>query len=155
MGDRKCPKCGGFVPAGNANCNHCGHKMFMFGGSSLYVGSSKNANKLDSKENPFSDGNKNSGCIVFIFILIILLPTIINSLGVIFEEFEKEGLTFEDIFEEDDYYYEEDDFISNNTCYNYCGDYNYETTRDFCLCSNGDIYDKYGSKYDADNSNEK
>lgn len=163
MGDKRCPKCGGFVPAGNANCNHCGHKMFMFGGSSLYVGSSKNANKLDSKENPFSDGKKNNGCVVFIFILIVLFPVIINSLKVIFEEFEKEGLTFEnileDIFDDEDYYVEEDfgdeDNIGGNVCYNYCGDYNYETARDYCLCSNGNIYGKYGVKYDVDNSNEK
>ena len=33
-------------------------------------------NKLDSKENPFSDGKKNNGCVVFIFILIVLFPII-------------------------------------------------------------------------------
>ena len=37
MNIRKCPKCGGCVPEGNANCNHCGHKMSILGGTGLYV----------------------------------------------------------------------------------------------------------------------
>ena len=83
MNDRRCHKCGGFVPAGNSVCNHCGQKTFTFGGSSLYVGSSKNANKLDTKENPFSDGKNNKGCVgwvIVIFILIFITKVVMSTM---------------------------------------------------------------------------
>lgn len=162
MNGRKCPKCGGFVPTGNNNCNHCGHKMFMFGGNGLYVGSSSNANKLNTKESPFSDGKNNNGCVVFIFVLIILFPVITSSLSVIFEEFEKEGLTFEnileDMFSDEDYYYDEEydeDYLGSNVCEDYCGDLDYEVANGYCMCANGSIYNNDGVKQYVDNSSEK
>ena len=79
MNIRKCPKCGGCVPEGNNNCNHCGYKMKLFGGTSLYVGSSTNANKLDSKENPFNDDKSNK---VYKWIIIILLISFLYNLFV-------------------------------------------------------------------------
>ena len=161
MNDRRCHKCGGFVPAGNSVCNHCGQKIFTFGGSSLYVGSSKNANKLDTKENPFSDGKKNNGCVVFIFILIVLFPIIRSSLKVIFEEFEKEGLTFETLFEDmfdddyydEDYYYDEDvdndedDYVAKNSCNRSCNSSDFKSKNGYCFCSDGSVYDNYGINY--------
>lgn len=154
MNIRKCPKCGGCVPEGNANCNHCGHKMFTFGGNGLYVGSSKNANKLDSKENPFSDGKNNKGCLIWIIIIFMIGPVFIRSLSVIYDEFKKEGIDFGDLF--DDFYMEEDfdvdmdedDFDMNiYSCANYCGSVDFEEGPSYCFCSNGDIYDKVGKKY--------
>lgn len=147
MNIRRCPKCNGIVPEGNSTCNNCGHKMSFFGGSGLYVGSSKNANKLDVKENPFSDGKNNAGCVgwfVFIFMAVIFFQvyTIMKA------DFKENGISLEEIFNE----LEEDfdnfeDFDDENYCHTYCGSNDYEVGANTnCLCYNGDIYNYSGEK---------
>ena len=149
MIERKCPKCGGCVPEGNNNCNHCGHKMSLFGGG-LYVGSSKNANKLDTKENPFNDGNSNKvyKWIIIIFVLGFILNIFISIL-------EDGNIDLDDVFEDmfSDYDVDidfDDDYLNfgnEDYCYNSCGSYDYEVDANTnCLCYNGDIYDNNGNR---------
>ena len=140
MNDRRCHKCGGFVPAGNSVCNHCGQKTFTFGGSSLYVGSSKNANKLDTKENPFSDGKNNKGCVgwvIVIFILIFITKVVMSTM-------EEMSIDIDDLLNDLE---GGSSYINDDYCYNYCGSYDYEVGANTnCLCYNGDIYDSEGNK---------
>lgn len=159
MNTRKCHKCGGCVPEGNVRCNHCGQKMFLFGGNSLYVGSSQNANTIDSKENPFSDGK--NGAVGWIIFLIIAIPTIL-IITTLIEEFSSERLDFEYIFGElfndiDEEYdviigendYDEDDSEDDNlndTCFGYCGNNNFSIVNGGCICHyNGSSIDNSSS----------
>ena len=149
MNIRKCPKCGGIVPEGNTTCNNCGNKMVLFGGSSLYVGSSKNANKLDTKENPFNDGKSNK---VYKWVIIIFIIGFIFNLFV--SILEEGNIDLEELINDafmDGYNVDEDEDYLNyddgDYCYNYCGSYDYEVGADTnCLCYNGDIYDFEGNK---------
>lgn len=133
MNIRKCPKCGGNVPEGNANCNHCGHKMFIFGGNGLYVGSSKNANKLDTKDSPFNSNKNNNGCFIWIIIFIVIVSFIANFIEI-----------FSVTMNEDDYnnhYYDVEDEYEELTCDDLCiGDY--DEFNNHCLCKNGYIYNE-------------
>ena len=159
MNIRRCQKCNGIVPEGNSTCNNCGHKMSFFGGSGLYVGSSKNANKIDAKENPFSDGKNNAGCVgwfVFIFMAVIFFQVYM----IMKADFKENGISLEDIFnelEEDfDNFEDFEDFVDENYCHTYCGSNEYEVGANTnCLCYNGDIYDSEGNKLYTGIANEE
>lgn len=158
MNIRKCPKCGGCVPEGNNNCNHCGHKMGLFGGSTLYVGSSKNANKLDAKENPFNDGKSNKvyKWVIIIFIIGFIFNIFLSILeeGNIDIEYMINDVLFGD-FDVDysDNYLNQD---NENYCYSYCGSYDYEVdAHTNCLCYNGNIFDSNGNKLFTGTNNEE
>ena len=128
---RKCPKCGGNVPEGNEVCNNCGHKMRFFGGSSVIVTGSKNANTIPGG-NPFeSKKSNNSGCLAVILILFFFGLPFISVFYELFQEFSVD-------INEDDYDIEE------NKCTKSCGDSAYKEYNNYCFCENGNIYDENG-----------
>lgn len=158
--NRRCPKCGGFVPEGNNNCNHCGHKMNMFGGSGLYVGSGKNPNNIPGG-NPFDSNKKNNSVgVVITIIVVFVISSVISTFFDIYNEISSEFEYYEDFVgdNENDDYYDDNDLNNKNdddlnneltegnfSCFNYCNSFDYEIgANGNCLCSNGDIYSMDG-----------
>lgn len=132
---RKCPKCGGNVPDGNAVCNNCGHKMSFLGGSSVIVGGSRNANTIPGG-NPFeSKKSNNTGCIVFFFIAIFFILPILSVFYEIYQEIEYD---IQDNYTDDEYDEEA------NVCSDSCGTGSHKVVNNYCFCENGDIYDEDG-----------
>ena len=145
---RKCPKCGGNVPEGNEVCNNCGNKMRFFSRSGVIVGGSKNANTIPGG-NPFESKKKNNGgCVLVIFLLLFFgLPIV--------------SIFFEAFFEFSEMDYVDIDRTETDTCDSLCFPHDYNEFDNYCLCSDGDIYDKNGNleyegtNYESFNNNAK
>lgn len=125
---KKCPKCGGNVPEGNSVCYNCGNKMKFFGGNSVIVGGSSNTNTIPGG-NPFESKKKSSsGCLPVFLILIFFILPVFSVIYEVFQEFS---------FEYDDY----NDY-NKFTCNELCVFDTYNRNGNFCMCSNGDIFNE-------------
>ena len=121
---RKCAQCGKDIPTGNSSCNYCGYNP-----SEINKKGSYSFGKAGSTPNPNGNSSKIGKIILIIFLVTFFGPFILGIiLMIVF------GILFANgVFDEE-----------TNSCNTYCsGEYQY--IGDHCYCSNGEVYDEYGS----------